>query len=201
LKTYASPLTPDSRSTLLASLRDGEVGLFPTDTVYGIGCRADSSEGTNRIFDIKGRDFAKTLPILIGDWEQFELFAEPIGSDYLDRLREVWPGGLTAVVRASSKGQGLSPDCLREGTLALRMPDHEDLRKLIHGLGVPLAATSANLSGEVEHLRLSEISKRIRNLVDWEWDEPIEQTEVQPSTVVDLTGETPVVLRKGGVTF
>ncbi|MCA9414317.1 MAG: threonylcarbamoyl-AMP synthase, partial [Candidatus Omnitrophica bacterium] len=177
------------------------VGLFPTDTVYGIGCRADSEEGTNRIFEIKGRDFAKTLPILIGDWEQFEEFAEPIGSDYMDRLREVWPGGLTAVVRASMKGQRLSQDCLREGTLAIRMPDHEELRNLIREIGAPLAATSANLSGEIEHLRLSEISKKIRSLVDWEWDEPIEQTEVQPSTVVDLTGKTPVVLRQGGVVF
>ena len=81
------------------------------------------------------------------------------------------------------------------------MPDHEELRNLIREIGAPLAATSANLSGEIEHLRLSEISKKIRSLVDWEWDEPIEQTEVQPSTVVDLTGKTPVVLRQGGVVF
>ncbi|MCB9768298.1 MAG: threonylcarbamoyl-AMP synthase [Candidatus Omnitrophica bacterium] len=201
MKAFHSPLDPGSFSALLACLHAEHVGLFPTDTVYGIGCRADSEEGTNRIFEIKGRDFAKTLPILIGDWEQFEEFAEPIGSDYMDRLREVWPGGLTAVVRASMKGQRLSQDCLREGTLAIRMPDHEELRNLIREIGAPLAATSANLSGEIEHLRLSEISKKIRSLVDWEWDEPIEQTEVQPSTVVDLTGKTPVVLRQGGVVF
>ncbi len=201
MKTYNSPLTPESLSTLLGQLQAGQVGLFPTDTVYGIGCRADSREGTTRVFDIKGRDFAKTLPILIGDWEQFEQFSQPIATQYMDRLREVWPGGLTVVLRASLRGQGLSQACLREGTLAIRMPGHEGLCQLISEIGVPLAATSANLSGEGEHLKLSEISRALRDRVDWEWEEPILQKEVVPSTVVDLTGDSPSVLRAGGIDF
>ncbi|MCA9449931.1 MAG: threonylcarbamoyl-AMP synthase [Candidatus Omnitrophica bacterium] len=201
MKTFKSPLDTRSFSDMLACLRDGQVGLFPTDTVYGIGCRADSGEGTARIFDIKGRDFAKTLPILIGDWGQFEELVESSDLKFVDRLKQVWPGGLTAVVRPAGKGLRLSKDCLREGTVAVRMPAHDELRRLIRESGCPLAATSANLSGEREHLKLSDICRAIRDRVDWEWDEAIEKSEILPSTVVDLTGESPITLRQGGVTF
>jgi L-threonylcarbamoyladenylate synthase len=81
------------------------------------------------------------------------------------------------------------------------MPDHEGLRRLIRELGVPLAATSANLSGGGEHLRLREISETIRKQVDWEWEEDIPHEEVQPSTVIDLTTAPPRVLRHGAVVF
>lgn len=201
MKTFASPLDAAALAALLDRMRTGEVGLFPTDTVYGLGCRGDSAEGTRRIFEIKGRDFAKTLPVLIGDWGQFEEIAAPIRPSFADRLRALWPGGLTAVIPVSEIGSRLSPDCVREGTVAVRMPDHGLLRELINRSGFPLAATSANLSGEREHLRLAEISPTIRDRVDWEWDEEIPAAEVLPSTVVDLTGEAPVVLRQGGVRF
>ncbi len=201
LKTYTSPLVANQSAAILDHLRRGHVGLFPTDTVYGIGCRADWEEGTERIFDIKGRDFAKTLPILIGDWRQFEEYASPLVGGFSDRLGQIWPGGLTVVVRASKAGLLLSEDCLRDGTVAVRMPAHQELRRLIVELGVPLAATSANLSGEREHLDLLDISAVIRNRVDWEWEEKIPKERIQPSTVVDLTGPTVVVLRQGEISF
>lgn len=200
-KSYYSPLSWDELTRVVEHLRRGEVGLFPTDTVYGIGCIATQPVSTSRIYRIKDRPIDKTLPILIGGWDAFEKYCGKIKSGYRKRIEKHWPGGLTVVTPASRHAVGLSYHCQREGTIAMRMPDHPQLRFVIEQLGAPLAATSANLSGRVEALTLEMVPQSIREQVGWAWGETIAHHEPVPSSVVDLTGPEPVVLRAGGVEF
>ena len=200
--TFNSPLSPKEIRAIVDHLAGGEVGLFPTETVYGLGCRVDNQTGTATIYRLKGRPLAKTLPLLIGGWDQFNRFCEDIKAAYRKRLEKLWPGPLTVVVKASPQTRSFSYHCLNSGTVAMRMPNHPNLRFIIERVGVPLAATSANPSGGKEPLSLEMVSPSIRQEVDWAWSEIIPQDLGSiPSTVVDLTGTKPRILREGIVTF
>lgn len=200
-KAHYSPLSWDELTRLVEHLRKGEVGLFPTDTVYGIGCIATQHASTSLIYRIKKRPIEKTLPVLIGGWDTFNRYCGKLSAGHRKRLEQHWPGALTVVVPVSKHATGLSYHCQREGTLAVRMPDHPQLRFVIEQLGAPIAATSANLSGRVEALTLEMVPQTIRAQVGWVWGETIEHHEPVPSSVVDLTGPKPLVLRAGGVEF
>ncbi|KXK39603.1 MAG: threonylcarbamoyl-AMP synthase [Candidatus Omnitrophica bacterium] len=196
---YYSPLKWKELAELVNQVRLGGVGLFPTDTVYGIGCRANSNDSTMAIYRIKERPVDKTLPLLIGGWEMFDRYCGKIATENRQRLEELWPGALTVVVPASQAARTLSYHCIREGTIAMRMPNHARLRFLIEQLGVPLASTSANLSGKSEALTLEMVSQKLRGAVDWAWSEPIPQKEPLPSTVIDLSRGEVQILREGGI--
>jgi tRNA threonylcarbamoyl adenosine modification protein (Sua5/YciO/YrdC/YwlC family) len=198
---YNSPLTPRETQEIVEHLLRGQIGLFPTDTVYGLGCMANNAVGTATIYRLKGRPVDRTLPLLIGSWDQFERYSEGLKGGYSKRLAELWPGALTVVVKASRAGKALSFHCLKDDTIALRMPDHTHLRYLIEQVKTPLAATSANLSGGVEALTLGMVTQSVRTQVDWTWSEIIPHEKPIPSTVVDLTSGEPVVLRQGQVVF
>jgi len=202
LKTrFSSPLSPNEISAIVRRLRKGEIGLFPTDTVYGLGCRADDVAATARVFRLKGRPLERTLPLLIGGWDQFDRLCENLRPAFRKRLLALWPGALTVVVEASSEALSLSYHCLNEGTVAVRMPDHPMLRYIIEQTGVPLAGTSANLSGGVEALTLGMVTSSIQQEVEWGWSENIPHNNAAPSAVVELTGSKPKILRSGSVTF
>ena len=200
---YSSPLSPKEIRAVVEHLRRGEVGLFPTETVYGLGCRADNLVGTATIYRLKGRPLDKTLPLLIGGWNQFESLCAKLKPAYLKRLEKLWPGALTVVVRATPAARSFSFHCIKEETVALRMPDHPTLRYVIEQVGIPLAATSANRSGGMEALSLEMVSPSIAGNVGWAWSEIIPQIPGRSgaSTVVDLTEAKPKILREGSIKF
>lgn len=198
---FNSPLSFDEQRQVVGAFRAGEVGLFPTDTVYGLGCRADNAVATSTIYRLKGRSLEKSLPLLVGSWDQFHLYSGKFPAKHRKRLEMAWPGALTVVVPANAKARSLSFHCLKDGTVAIRMPNHPALRYIIEQVGTPLASTSANKSGAVEALTLEMVSPDIRNEVDFAWSEVIPNGEAIPSTVVDLTGPEPILLREGAVTF
>ncbi len=200
-KVYQSPLSPQELSTIVDRLRRGEVGVFPTDTVYGLGCKANSPTSTTTLYSLKERPLEKTLPLLIGGWGMFDRLCRKITRKNHERLEKLWPGALTVIVSGSHEALSLSYHCQRDGTVAMRMPDHLSLRFIIEQLTIPLAATSANITGHMEALSLEMVNQHIRSQVDWVWSEPIPHLHPLPSTVVDLTGRTPVILREGAVKF
>lgn len=198
---FNSPLSPGEIQDVVELLRLGKVGLFPTDTVYGLGCVAASSASTLVIYRMKDRPLDKTLPLLIGGWDSFRRLAGKIRAAHRRRLEALWPGALTVVVPASREALSLSYHCQKNGTLALRMPNHPQLRYVIEHLDSPIAATSANEAGRMEALSLEMVPLSIRSRVDWAWRETIPNDAPVPSTVVDLTGKDPVVLRSGQIVF
>ena len=122
-------------------INTGGVCVLPTETVYGIGCRADNAEAVERIYAIKGRGFDKPLAVCVSDLKMAQTLAEldPLASCL---AAEFWPGALTLVLPAKNKT--LDARCYQGETIALRCPDIEWSKRL----KAPLALTSANKSGE-----------------------------------------------------
>lgn len=192
------PEEPSAEVINLAAsvLREGGIVVFPTETVYGIGAAATSWCGPCELFDIKVRPLDKPLPWLVEGVEDLDRYGIRV-PEYAKRLAEsFWPGGLTLVVDAN---EAVGPDFRDErGTIALRAPDHEVVQELIRASGSPIATTSANTSGRPPASRFPDLEERIIAAADVVLDGG-ESVVGVASTVVDCTGESPVVLREGPI--
>lgn len=179
-------------------LRKGEVVAFPTETVYGLGANATDSGAVKKIFEAKGRPSDNPLIVHIADQRQVkELVHEitPIGEKL---MKAFWPGPLSLIFR---KKPGVFSDLVTAGldTVAIRMPDHPVALALLKESAVPIAAPSANRSGKpspttAQHV-LDDLNGRIKGVLDGG-----ETGYGLESTVVDCTGNVPVILRPGSIT-
>ena len=153
---------PHAIRQAVSLVKSGGMIAFPTDTVYGIGVSAFQADAINRIYQVKERSALKAIPILLGDAETAEQIT-PRFTPLVKILSEkFWPGPLTLIVPLLSSLPGnLSP----LSTIGLRVPDHEFTRTLLRETG-PLAATSANLSGEPSALSAEEVRTQLGSRVD-----------------------------------
>jgi L-threonylcarbamoyladenylate synthase len=171
------------------------VVLFPTDTVAGIGCRFDSADGIARIRKIKGIDEKSPMAVLISSREQLDILK--VRKSRLSNLlmERFWPGGLTIVLTSEE-----TFPCSGDGnSLGLRMPDADVLRKIIEMVGVPIAATSANVHGKPPTARLTDVDGSVKRKVDHMIEFDITPNGL-PSTVVRIEGGLPKIQREGSVT-
>ncbi len=176
----------------------GQLVVLPTDTVYGIACRPDDPAAIDRLFEAKRRPTGLNLPVLVastGDALGLALPSEAGRS----LAAEFWPGPLTMVLTRSdlSKDWQLGE---KTGTIAIRVPDHHLCLALLTRTG-PLAATSANISGETplrDPATLREAFGLAVAVYVIERSVPDDSSE-RPSTVVDLTRPDPRVLREGPI--
>ena len=181
-------------------LATGQVIAAPTDTVYGVMCRYDSPEAIERLYVAKGRPTHKAIPILIGDVNALaEITAVPQPAMARQLMARFWPGPLTIVLPAHPT----LPAILTAGqpTVAVRMPGHDELRRLLRAAG-PLAATSANRSGGPDTGTAAEVLAQLAGaipliLADDEAAD-LRKTRI-PSTLVDLTVTPPAILRAGPI--
>jgi len=194
------PADPAAQRELLtraaALIRSGEVVAFPTDTVYGIGVSAWDPEAIQRLYAIKGRPRQKAIALLLSGSSQL-----PDVTDYrspkLDRLVwKFWPGALTIVVPWRASLRDRVPR--ESGTVGIRVPDHPVARALIAAVGVPLATTSANLSGAPSPVTAQEVDMQIGDRIALIIDGG-RCPGGQDSTVVDLTTDPPTVRRVGAI--
>jgi len=177
-------------------IKANEVVAFPTETVYGLGGNAFSDDAVRRIFKAKGRPADNPLIVHVASIEQAEELGE-INEEAKKMLDAFWPGPFTAVV----KKKDIVPDLVTSGlpTIGIRMPKNPGILEVIKRTGLPIAAPSANISGspsptEAHHVE-TDLMGRIPLILDGG------HTEYGlESTVCDLTGETPLVLRPGGIT-
>ncbi|MBO6168671.1 MAG: threonylcarbamoyl-AMP synthase [Bacteroidales bacterium] len=145
-------------------LKDGGVILYPTDTVWGIGCDATNSEAVAKVFAIKHRSEAKSLVLLACDLDMVARHVKEIPSIAID-LVEVNDAPMTIVYPGA---QGLAPEVVAEdGSVGIRIPDHEFCTALVRRLRKPLVSTSANISGEPAPASFKDISPDILSAVDW----------------------------------
>jgi L-threonylcarbamoyladenylate synthase len=177
-------------------IRRGGVIAFPTDTVYGVGAGAYIEKGIERVYEVKNRPREMALPLLLADAAQVHEvanFMPPYAWRLMDRFL---PGGLTLVVFRTK----VVKDIITAGgdTVAIRIPDHPVPIALIKGSGMPLVGTSANLSGKPSVLNPEGVRQQLDDKVDLIIDggPPPGGRE---STVVDVTGHIPVVLRQGAI--
>ena len=177
-------------------LRTGGVLVMPTDSVYGIGCAATPANPAHeRIFAIKLRDRAQTLPWLVADVADLACYGCDVPAWAEDLARAHWPGALTLVVRASDA----VPAEYRaaDDTLALRVPDSNLVRALAREVG-PLAVTSANTHGEAAATSGAGVEVRIVEAADLTLDAGPAPVGVA-STIVDATSSIPHILRQGAI--
>jgi L-threonylcarbamoyladenylate synthase len=170
-------------------LKAGGLIAFPTDTVYGLGTNALKREGFDRLYALKGRDPGKPLAVLIESLSHAAVLGH-FDPRALNLARAFWPGPLTLVLRVTALGRKAA---LGAGNIGLRVPDHPGMRALLKT--APMAATSANRSGEPECRTADEVEQRL----GWDLDCILDGGTVdgKPSTIVDLTGEEPKFLREG----
>ena len=174
----------------------GGTVAFPTDTVYGLGSSAFSGPAIDQLFAIKERQQDRAIAVLLGSLDQLSEVTENPSPGAVLLAKTYWPGALTLVVpRHPQMPTNLSP----LPTLGVRIPDHPVALSLLHATG-PLAVTSANLSGRENTITAEQVLSQLTGRVDLIIDGG-ETPGGVPSTVVDLTGEEPVVLRQGPVTI
>lgn len=179
------------------ALADGKLVAFPTETVYGLGANALDETAVKSIFAAKGRPSDNPLIVHICEKEDIKKLAAEVSENAEKLLEAFSPGPLTLIL----KKQPYINDTVTGGldTIAVRIPVHKAARELIRMSGVPVAAPSANISGkpsptEAKHV-IEDMDGRIEYIIDGgACDVGVE------STVVDVTGECPVILRPGGIT-
>lgn len=195
-------------------IRNGGLVIFPTETVYGLGADALNARAVARIFKAKGRPKGKPLIVHMAKKSTLNMLARAVPPVARKLARKFWPGPLTFVfsakrgLPASVTGQATSTSKLPSlevshggkrtlATVAVRMPDHAVARALIMAAG-PIAAPSANFSGQPPPRSIKEIPKALLEKVDLVLDAGPTTVKV-PSTVLDLTTQTPVILRRGAI--
>ncbi|MBO8156619.1 MAG: threonylcarbamoyl-AMP synthase [Bacillaceae bacterium] len=189
---------PDHPSIQKAShaLINQEVIAFPTETVYGLGADATSDEAVKKIFAAKGRPSDNPLIVHIGDQEDVHKLVTEVPEVAQKLMDAFWPGPLTIILTsngtcASSVTAGLS-------TVGIRMPDHPVARALLQASGLPVAAPSANRSGRPSPTSAAHVLEDLSGRIYGVLDGGTTGVGVE-STVVECTGEVPVILRPGGV--
>ncbi|CND57414.1 translation factor SUA5 [Mycobacterium tuberculosis] len=179
----------------VSAVRRGELIVLPTDTVYGVGADAFVAPAVAALLVAKGRGREMPPPVLVGSVRAATALVEDLGTYGQDLIDEFWPGALTLVCRAN-------PNLLwdlgeTKGTVAVRMPMHELAVEVLKETG-PLAVSSANLSGQPAARSADEAEKMLGESVAVYLDGGI-SGRADPSTILDLTGPVPRVLRKGAI--
>lgn len=178
-------------------LRAGGLVAFPTETVYGLGGDALNPNAAADIYKAKGRPSDNPLIVHVACPDDLSLLAEHVPESADKLMNAFWPGPLTMVLKKRQQ----VPEATTGGlsTVAVRMPDHPAALALIREAGCPLAGPSANLSGRPSPTRWEHVYRDLNGRIDVILQAEPCRVGIE-STVLDLTGETPVILRPGMVT-
>jgi tRNA threonylcarbamoyl adenosine modification protein (Sua5/YciO/YrdC/YwlC family) len=178
----------------VAVMRRGGVIAYPTDTVYGLGCDITNKQAIERIHRMKRMDDRQLLSFVCPDLSDIARYG--VVQDYAYRImRRLVPGPFTFILQATRE----VPKVLRMNrkTVGIRVPDHAVALDLARALGSPVASTSASLDGEI-FIDPREIEERFPEL---ELVLDAEGVGLTPSTIIDLSGDEPVVVREGAGVF
>lgn len=178
-------------------LSEGKTVIFPTETVYGLGANALDEDAVKKIYEAKGRPSDNPLIVHIHEKEQVHELAKDVNDNAKIVMDRFWPGPITIILNKKD----IVPKTTSGGldTVAIRMPSHEIAKEIIKQSGVPIAAPSANISGrpsptKAQHVK-DEMEGRVSGIVlGGDSNFGLE------STVLDLTSETPMILRPGSIT-
>lgn len=184
---------------LIQALIEGKVLVVPTDTVYGLICDARNEEAAKKIFEIKQRSFEKPIGLFVRDLDMVKRYAYVQPKDE-PLIKKYWPGQVTFIFKRKS---GELAEILFAGgeKIGMRIPDNSFIQSIFERIDFPLAQTSANISGQPA----STLFKQVINQFENKKQKPDlvidagDLAEASASTVVDLSGQRPVVLRQGEI--
>lgn len=179
-------------------IRSGEVLGMPTDTFYGLAADPFNLRAVERVYEIKSRSRHKPLSLLIEDVEQAEELAKPLPQEFRALAKKFWPGPLTIIVKAASRLP--LKVTANTGNVALRIPNAAIPLAVVQAAGIPITATSANLSGESECTTAMAVRDQLGMRIAIILDGGTSPREVA-STIVDLTDEEArwKILREGAI--
>jgi L-threonylcarbamoyladenylate synthase len=183
------PADPSHIARAAEQLRAGAVIAFPTDTLYAVAARAADPTAVARLYAVKQRSPGQPMVWLVLDQAQVERFAV-VSTAAVALMSRFWPGPLTLVLPARSPGDGR--------TLALRAPDHDVALALLRALGEPIASSSANPAGQPPPVDADHVMAGLGDRLDVVLDGGPCRIG-QPSTILDLSGATPRILRQGAI--
>ncbi|MCC6445092.1 MAG: threonylcarbamoyl-AMP synthase [Armatimonadetes bacterium] len=190
------PSAPDPAAIEAAArvLQEGGLGVFPTETVYGLGANACNAASVERLARVKGRPADNPFSLLIGDIAWLDELAESVPPAARQAIRKHFPGPLTVVLQKSPR----VPDNVTAGqkTVGIRMPDHPVALALVKAAGVPLAAPSANRSGDPPAADGEQAACIFGEEIDFVLDSGPAHLGL-PSTVADYTTGQVRILRQG----
>ena len=187
---------PEAVARAATCLRQGGLVAFPTETVYGLGAHALNALAVARIFEAKGRPANDPLIVHVAAFDQVAALVSRIPAPAAALAARFWPGALTLVMPRSPA----VPDVVTAGlpTVAVRVPSHPVARALLEAARVPVAAPSANLFSRPSPTRASHVRDDLDGRIDIILDGGPAQFGVE-STVLDLSGAVPTVLRPGAI--
>ena len=190
---------PANRSAAItsatAAVKAGRLIVLPTDTVYGIGADAFDSGAVAALLSAKGRGRDMPVGVLVGSWHTIEGLVYSMPATARELIRAFWPGALSLVVQQAPSLQWDLGDA--RGTVMLRMPLHAVALELLRETG-PMAVSSANISGRPPATTAAEANEQFGDLVDVYLDSGVSEQQAA-STIVDLSGPLPRLLREGPV--
>lgn len=191
--------SPDNRGSAIdaavAAVKSGRLVVMPTDTVYGIGADAFDSQAVAALLAAKGRGRDMPVGVLVGSWHTIDGLVYSVSDSARELIRAFWPGALSLVVQQAPSLQWDLGDA--RGTVMLRMPLQPVAIELLRQTG-PMAVSSANVSGQPPAATAQEARRQLGDLVDVYLDGGTAEQQAA-STILDLTGSQPRILRDGPV--
>ena len=190
-----SPKTHTRASELIKA---GGVIAFRTDTFYGLGADPFNLHAVNRIKQLKSREGAKPILIVISDRDQVERFISARSESFDTLAERFWPGPLTLIGKARTE----LPDEITAGTktIGVRLPDDDKVRALVRACGGALTATSANPSDDAPAKTAEEVERYFGPAIEMIVDGGPAQTD-RPSTIVNASGPEPQLVREGAIAW
>jgi L-threonylcarbamoyladenylate synthase len=191
-----APAVSATISRAVAILDAGGLVCFPTDTVYAVACAADIAVARERLYAVKKRDAGRPTQVLapdagaLGPWVEMDDRASALAAEF-------WPGPLTLVLRATARAVAELGSVVRDGTLGVRVPDHLAALAILKAVGRPVAASSANLTGEPAPTTGAEAAANLGAAADLVVDGIC--VIGLGSSILDLTLPKPRLLRKGSI--
>lgn len=178
-------------------LQQGGIIIYPTDTVYGIGCRMDNEASVKKLFRIRKRPQTQAVALLVTNQTMAQNYLLPIPNEVqVSLIKRYWPGGLTIILPCQTD-KVLPLIRGKRDTLGVRMPNHPITLALIKGVGVPLLGPSANFHGEQTPCAFEELNPELMKLADFVIKGDCGQKEA--STVIDCSVNPWKILREGAV--
>jgi L-threonylcarbamoyladenylate synthase len=182
-------------ASAISAVKGGRLVVLPTDTVYGVGADAFDDAAVAALLSAKGRGRDMPVPVLVGSWHTIEGLVYTVPHAAKELIRAFWPGALSLVVQQAPSLQWDLGDA--QGTVMLRMPLHPVAIEVLREVG-PMAVSSANISGRPAAVTVQDAQHQLGDLVEVYLDAG-PSTQQAASTIVDLTGTHPRVLRTGPV--
>ena len=189
--------TPDYIQIAAELLRVGEMVAFPTDTVYGLGADAYNDEAVKKIYALKNRSADKAIGLLVPSIAHAEEVAV-FDARALTLAHAFWPGALSLVLPVKSDAEISATALAGKDTVSVRMPNHPVILDLLRALDRPIAAPSANPSGQLTTTTALDVARDLGEEVPVILANATKLIGIE-STIIDLTGDTPLILRQGAI--